>query len=236
MSRVLDEPVGAPGAPGEGVHRLLDDPGDPGVVRVDGLAALEVDVGVLCGAADERPLRRQRALAVFADEVVGDEGPQVVVLEPLHRRDLVRGAEPVEEVQERHPAAQGGRLRDEREVVRLLDRRRRQQGEAGLTHGHDVGVVTEDGQALGGERSGGDLEHRRGELPGDLVHVRDHEQQALGRRVRRAHRAALERAVHGPCRACLALHLHDRRDGAPDVGARGRLPSRRRARPSSSSG
>ena len=221
---VLDQPVGTPGALGEGVHGLLHDSAEAGVVRVHGLAGLEVDVGVLRGPADERVLGRQRAGAVLAHELLGHEGAEDVVVEPLHGGDLVRGAEPVEEVQERHPAAQGGRLGDEREVVRLLHRRRRQQGEAGLAHGHDVGVVAEDGQALGGERPGGDVEHRRGELPGDLVHVGDHEQQALRRRVGRAERAALQRAVHRPRGAALALHLDHRRDASPDVGTAGARP------------
>ena len=38
--------------------------------------------------------------------------------------DLVRRAEPVEEVEERHPRPQGRRVRHEREVLRLLYRRR----------------------------------------------------------------------------------------------------------------
>jgi hypothetical protein len=71
-------------------------------------------------------------------------------------------------------------------------------------------VVAEDRQPLGGQRPGRDVEHRRGQLTGDLVHVGDHQQQALGRREGRAERASLEGAVHRPGRATLALHLDDR--------------------------
>ena len=130
----------------------------------------------------------------------------------------MRGAEPVEEVEERYSAAEGGRVRDECEVVRLLHRRRRQQGEAGLTHGHDVGVVTEDRQRLCRRSDRAATWNTvEGELPGDLVHVRDHEQQTLRRRVGRTQRPTLQRADRAG-RAGLALHLDDRRNGAPDVG------------------
>ena len=108
-------------------------------------------------------------------------------------------------------------LRDEREVVGLLHRRRGEQREARLAHRHHVGVVAEDRQPLRGERPGGDVEHRRRQLAGDLVHVRDHQQQALRGGERRRQRAALQRAVQGAGRAALALHLDHRGHGAPDV-------------------
>ncbi len=42
----------------------------------------------------------------------------------------------------------------------------------------------------------GDVEDRRRQLAGDLVHVGDHQQQALRRREGRRQRAGLQRAVH----------------------------------------
>ena len=126
------------GARAELRHGLLDDVGDPGVEGVDRLARLEVDVGVLGRAADERALRRQAATAMCVHEALGHERPQVVVGEHLDRVELVRGSEAVEEVHERHPRAQGGGLRDERQVVGLLHRRRGEQREARLAHRHDV--------------------------------------------------------------------------------------------------
>jgi hypothetical protein len=63
------------------------------------------------------------------------------------------------------------------------------------------------------------VQHRRSQLAGDLVHVRDHQEQALRGGERRRQRPALQRAVQRPRRAGLALHLHHRRDGAPDVRA-----------------
>ena len=113
--------------------------------------------------------------------------------------------------------SQGGRLRHQREVVRLLHGCRREQGEAGLPDRHHVRVVTEDRQPLRRERPGGDVQHGRGQLTGDLVHVRDHQQQALRGGERGAQRPALQRAVQRAGGTAFALHLHDRRHVAPHV-------------------
>ena len=59
VTAVVDEPVVATGAIAELAHRLLDHVRDAVIERVDGLARLEVDVGILRGAADERPRRRE---------------------------------------------------------------------------------------------------------------------------------------------------------------------------------
>ena len=144
-------------------------------------------------------------------------------LELLDRVQLVRGAEAVEEVQERDPRSQRRGVRDEREVVGFLHRGGAQQGEAGLAYLHHVRVVSEDRERLGGQRTGRDVEHHRGQLAGDLVHVGDHQQQALRGGERGAERAALENAVQGAGRARLALHLDHGRDGPPQVGP---LPAR----------
>ena len=221
MTAVVDQSVVAAGAIAELPHRLLDHVRDAVIERVDGLSRLEVDVRVLRGAPDERPLRRQPALTVRADELLGDERPDVLVGEQLDRVQLVRGAKSVEEVHERHAGLERRRVRHERQVMGLLHRRGGQQRKAGLAHRHHVGVVTEDRQPLRRQRASGDVHHGRGQLPGDLVHVRDHQQQALRGGERRRQRTALQRAVQRARRAALALHLDHGRNGAPHV----RLPA-----------
>ena len=217
VAAVVDQRVVTARPLAETVHRALHDLGHARIERVDGLARLEVDVGVLRGTANERPLRRQRSRAMRADQLVRDQGTHVVVVEHLDRLQLVRGAKAVEEVQERDTRLERRGVGHEREVVRLLHRRRRQQREAGLTNRHHVRVVAEDRQRLRRQRSGGHVHYRRRQLTGDLVHVRDHQQQALGRREGGPERPALERAVQGPRGTALALHLHDRGDRAPEV-------------------
>ena len=219
MADVVEQVVRPPDPSGEVVHGLLDDPGAAVVEGVAGLARLEEDVRVLRGAAQDGAVRRQGALPVLPDQLVGEHGAQVVVAQQLDLGDLVRGAEPVEEVQQRDARAQRRRLADEGHVVRLLDRARGEEREAGLAAGHHVRVVPEDRERVRGHGAGGDVHAVARELAGDLVHVGDHQQQALRRRERRGQRTGLQRPVHGPRRAPLRLHLDDVRDGAPDVAA-----------------
>ncbi len=103
------------------------------------------------------------------------------------------------------------------EVVRLLHRVGAEQGEAGLPEGHDVGVVAEDRQGVGGDGAGGHVHAEAGQLAGDLVHVRDHQEQALRRREGRRQAAGLQRPVDGRDGAGLRLHLGDVRDTAPQM-------------------
>ena len=185
--------------------------------RVRGLAGLEEDVGVLGGAADGGPVRREPAGAEREHVVLAHERTQVLGIEQLDPVHLVAGAEAVEEVEERDPRAEGRRVGDEREVVRLLDRPGGEHRPAGRPRVHHVAVVAEDRQRVGRERPCRDVDDRRRQLAGDLEHVRDHQQQALRRGERRRERPGLQRAVERPGRAGLGLQLDDRRDVAPQV-------------------
>jgi hypothetical protein len=99
---VVAEAVVPAGASGQFVHDLLDDARYGEVVGVACLSRLEEHVRVLRGAAHDRMLGGHPSRPVRHDVVVADECPQVVVVERVDLVDLVRGAEPVEEVEERH--------------------------------------------------------------------------------------------------------------------------------------
>jgi hypothetical protein len=165
----------------------------------------------------ERALGREAAGAVGADELVGDHLAHHVEGELLDLGDLVGGAEAVEEVEEGHPRLEGGGVGDEGHVHGFLHVVRGQEGPAGHAGGHDVLMVPVDGQGVGGDGAGGDVEDRRGALAGDLVHVRDHEEEALGGGEGRGEGARGEGAVHRAGGAGLGLQLDDLGDGAPYV-------------------
>ena len=82
------------------------------VEAVDRLAILEEDVGVLRRAAQHRAVRRQAAGARRVDEALVDHRADDVVVERLDLLQLVRRAEAVEEVQERHARLERRRVRD----------------------------------------------------------------------------------------------------------------------------
>jgi hypothetical protein len=214
---VVEQAVLAAGHLGQPVHLFLDQLGTGQVEPVAGLARLEEGVGVLGGAAQDRVLRGQRPLAVRLDRSLVQHGSQLFVVQLLHLDHLVRGAEAVEEVQEGDPGAQGGGLAEQGEIVSLLDRSRGEQGEAGLPAGHHVGMVAEDRQRVGRDRARRDVHAHRRQLAGDLVHVGDHQQQALRGGEGRREGAGLQRSVHRSGSATFRLHLHDLGNLAPDV-------------------
>ena len=115
-------------------------------------------------------------------------------------------------------------MRDGGEIHDFLDVAFGQHAETGLAARHDVGVVAEDVQGLRGHGTGTYMENGRKLLGRDLVHIRNHEEQALGRRVGGGQRACGKRAVHGARRTALGFHLGDPDRGAEDVLAALRRP------------
>ena len=188
-------------------HVLLHDLGDRFVVLVGGLTVLEEDIAVLVAAAHGRVLGIQGSGTEGRDCVHIRHVLQILVIPHLDLLQLMRGTEAVEEVQERHSALDGRKVCHRAEVHDLLHVRLGQHRKAGLTAGHHVAVVAENVQRVAGKRSRRDVEHARQQLARDLVHVRDHQQQALGRRVGRRQRARVQGAVHRAGRAGLRLHL-----------------------------
>ncbi len=217
MADVVEEVVRAPRELREAVHLRLHVPRAREVVDVSRLARLEERVGVLRAAAEDRAVRGEAAAPVLGDRLLVEHRQEILVRQLFDLRDLVRGAEPVEEVEKGDPRLQARGLRDDREVVRFLDRVGREEREPRLAAGHGVGVVAEDGERVRRDRPRGHVHHERRQLARDLVHVRNHEEEALRRRERRGEGARLDRAVDRARGAALGLHLDDFGDVAPDV-------------------
>ena len=215
---VLEEAITAAGEGGEARHHRFHHARKGLIPGIDALAPLEVDVRVLGGAADDRMVRIEGAIPVGAHQVVIDQGADGGVGQALDLVDLVGGAEAVEEVDEGDTSLQGRRLGDEGEVHHLLHRGRAEQGETRGPAGHDVGMVAKDRQGLSRQGARRDMHDHGRKLARDLVHVGDHQQQALGGGEGRRQGPALEGAVDGPSGAGLALHLDHLRDRAPEVG------------------
>ena len=154
-------------------------------------------------------VRIERAAAEGLDGIPVEQLAEVFVVDHLDLLDLVRRAEAVEEVDERHAALDGDEMCDGREVHDLLHARLSEHGAARLACGHDILVVAEDVQGVRSECARGDVEDSRQKLAGHLVEIRDHQQEALRCRVRRRQSTGLQRAVHSASGACLGLQLDD---------------------------
>ena len=221
---VVDEVVRPAGHRRQAIERRLHRGRHPVVEGVARLAGLEEHVGVLRTAAQHRSVGIEAAVAVIADRLRIDQRGQLVGGRHFDRVNLVARAEPVEEVQEGHAGVERGGVRDRGEVRCLLHAAGAQHRETRGAGGHHVAVVTEDAQRMGGDGARGDMDHRRGQLTGDLEHVGEHQQQALAGGERRRHGAPRDRAVQCASRTGLALHLDHLWHGAPQVGATLRTP------------
>ena len=98
-------------------------------------------------------------------------------------------------------------MRDRAEVHDLLHVAGAEHRKAGLTAGHHVGVVAEDVERVRSDAARGHMDDAGQQLAGDLVHIRNHQQQALRGGVRRRQSAGGKRAVHGTGSAGLRLHF-----------------------------
>ena len=199
------------------VHVLFDDGGQGVVGLVASLTMLEEDVAVLMAAAGHGVLGVQRAGAELGHGVHVAHFLEVLVVPLLDLLDLVRGAETVKEVDEGHAALDGRQMRHGGQVHDLLRVGLAQHGETGLAGGVDVAVVAEDVQRLGGDGTGRHVKDAGQLLGRDLVHVGDHQQQALAGREGGGDGAGAKRTVHSAGGACLRLHLDDLDLVAEDV-------------------
>ena len=187
------------------------------VEGVGGFPGLEEDVRVLVGAADHGMVGVQSR---FPEAGQSLPVQQAVVFGVIHHFDLlllVAGAEAVEEVDEGHPAFDGGQVGHAAQVHDLLHGAGAQHGETGLVAGHDVGMVAENVQAVGGQGTGGNVQHARQQLAGHFIHIGDHQQQTLGGGEGGGQGAGRKGAVHSAGSAGLRLHLHQPHRVAEDV-------------------
>ena len=126
------------------VHVVLDHIGQRVVGAVAGLTVLEEDIAVLVAAACMRMLGVQRVIAERLDGIHVAHLGEIGVIPHGNLLDLVGGAEAVEEVDERRATLDGREVCHGRKIHDLLDIALGEHGKAGLTAGHDVGVVTKD--------------------------------------------------------------------------------------------
>ncbi len=195
-ANVVEKVIAPAGEFGEEVHVLLNDGRGGVVVGVHRFPALEVHIRVLAGASHHRMVRVEAPVPVGVYQLVVDHFPEDVVAEGFDLLDLVAGPEAVEEVHEGDAALQRCRMGDCGKVRDLLNAGACQKAEAGVPHGHHVAVVTEDGEGLACKAPGGNMEHRRGELGGDLVHGGDHQKEALACGESGGKGTCLQGAVH----------------------------------------
>ena len=141
---IVDDMILTAGNLGKLVHFFLNDAFYLVIVRIAGFAALEEDVRVLRGTADNRSFRTQSVFGVEGIVHTLEHCSQIVVGKHFDFFDFVRSAETVKEVHERNARTQSRSLGDRGHVMSFLYRVGSQHGKTGLTAAHNVGMVTED--------------------------------------------------------------------------------------------
>ena len=204
---VVEEAVLAAGDAADFLHVFFHHLGHDVVEGVGSFAVSEEGFGVLGRTACHGALGRERAFAELAQGLLVHQWAEVLDIEALDLLDLVRGTETVEEVDERHAGLDRSQVSHTGQVHHLLYRSLGQHGETGLARRHHVLVVTEDAQRVAGNGARRNVEHTGEEFTGDLVHVGNHEQQALRCGEGGGQCAGLERTVHSAGGTALALHF-----------------------------
>ena len=108
-------------------------------------------------------------------------------------------------------------MRYQRQIHDFLNRVGTQHGKAGLTHGHDIGMIPENGQGMAGDGAGRDMKDAWQEFSGNLVHVGNHQKQPLRGCKRSGQRSCRQRAMNSAGSAGFGLHLLDKKGLAENV-------------------
>ena len=176
---------------GNDFHHFGNDFGNGLIVGVCRFSVLEVGVAVLCstllnGVFGIERAGLERVYIFLHTELIEqrlDFGIVVRFVKAFHFGIFVGGSEPVEEMQEGHAGFQSGEMRDEGEIHDFLNGRGREHGKSCLTASHDVGMISEDVQRVCGEGTRGNVHDHGQQFAGNLIHVGNHEEKSLRRRV-----------------------------------------------------
>ena len=189
------------------VHVFLDNAGNCVIELVAGFSGLEEDVGVLSGAVEYRMLRVQRAAAECVNCIPVEHIAEVLIIPCLDLLDLVRGAEAVEEMEERHTALDSCQMSHSSEVHTFLRIVGAEHSVTCLTAGVNVGMIAKNGKSVECQRTCRNMDNAGEQLTGHLVHVRNHKEQALRSGVGGGESTGGKGAVNSAGGAAFGLHF-----------------------------
>ena len=161
------------------VHVHLNDSGKSVIVRVARFSCLEEDIRVLSASSLAGMIGIQRMLTECVDRIHIRHILQILVIPGLDLLDLMGGTESIEEIDEGKASLDRSEMCHGGQVHNLLHAAFAEHGASGLTAGIYVGMISENAQRVGSDRSRGNVEHTGKLLTGNLVEVGDHQEQTL---------------------------------------------------------
>ena len=177
------------------------------VVGVASLTVCEERLGVLGRTTGDGALGREGTVAETLDVLFLDERTDVFLVHEFNLVILVAGAETIEEVHEWNAGFERCEVSHSRDVHDFLHTAFAQHGKTCLTASHHVLMVAEDAERVAGQCTCADVEDAGNEFAGNLIHVRNHQQQTLRGSERRSERTSLQRTVNGTGSTGFRLHF-----------------------------
>lgn len=144
---------------------------------------LEENVAVFGHAASHGSVGSEGAFTEGCECFAVEKRGEVVLLHYLDFLYFVRSTEAIEEVDEGNARFDGRQVCHTGEVHYFLYGAFGKHCETGLAHRHHVLVVTENRESVRGKCTGRNMEDGRQQFAGNLVHVGNHQQEALRRGV-----------------------------------------------------
>ncbi len=179
MSHIVEQLVAAADGGADLFHHLFYDARGFQVVLVAGLASLEIDIRILLPHLDAGVFRIEGALAESLHQGGIVEAGHGLIVNHFNLLQLVGGAETVKEEHERNGGFHRGKLGHQAEVHDFLHAVGGEQRPTGVAGAHHVGMVAKNREGLRCEGTGCHVKDRGQHFAGDLVHIRQHQHQAL---------------------------------------------------------
>ena len=164
-------------------HNAFDNVGKFIVIVIDGLANLEINVGISGGAAHNWMVGIERVSAEFINRVIVQNLGEVGIINHFYLLNFMRRSEAVEEVNKGNSTLNRRQMRHSRQVHNFLNARFGEHSATCLPRRHNVLMVTKNAECRSRQRPRRYMKDARQHFARDFVQIGNHEQKALRRGV-----------------------------------------------------
>ena len=206
---VIEQVVSPAGQIADFFHVVFNDLGNLCIVDVCSFTALEIDVGILRGTGLMGMLGVECTLTETLNGIVIEQLCHILVFDLFDLLNLMRGAEAVEEMNERQARLDCGKMGHECKIHNFLYGSGSEHCKTRLTCAHNVTVIAENGKRMSCECACRNMENAGKHFAGDFVHVGDHQKKTLRSGECGCQCACRKGTVNCACCAALGLHFRN---------------------------
>ena len=176
---VVKEVIFTTGNLGNLTQILLNDSRNAVIVLVRSLTMREESLWVFSCTTCYRTLRSECAITEALDKLRINERTNVFHIHFFYLMVFMRSTETIEEIDERNRCFKCCQVRNCRKIHYFLNRTRTEHSESCLSTGHYILVITEDTKRMRCQCTSRNVEYAWKQFTGNLVHIRNHQQQTL---------------------------------------------------------